>query len=233
MEAGMDIAKAVEIKTENLKMLEAAKAFAIKDRPTYEAVVEQVKKVKDRRKWWSNLIEPVKQASRSAWQKVVDLEKEVDTPLAMLENEVLKPKLVNWEREEERKRIAEQEKISAELKRQEEEARLKVAVELEQGGNHHAADLVLESPSMAPAIELPKTTAVKGISYRDIYSAVVIDMPAFIKAVHEGKIQMDAVSPNGPFLNNQAKAFKGALSYPGVEVKVNRVAAVGGNGGRF
>lgn len=229
----LQLEKAVVIKEENLKMLEAAKAFTIKDQPTYEAVVDQVKKVKDRRKWWANLIEPVKQAARASWQKVVDLEKEVDTPLSVLENEVLKPKLVGWEREQERKRIAEQERISAELKRQEEEAKLNVAVELEAGGNSKAADLVLEAPVVAPAIELPKTTAVKGISYRDIYSAVVTDMPAFIKAIHEGKIPMDAVSPNGPFLNNQAKAFKGALSYPGVEVKVNRVAAVGGSGGRF
>lgn len=182
---------------------------------------------------WSNMIKPVKEAARSAWQKVVDLEKEVDTPLSVIENEVCKPKLVAWEIEQENKRRAEQERISAQLKKQEEEAKLAVAIELEEGGNQQAADLVLESPVVAPAIELPRTTAVKGVSYRDLYSAVVIDMKAFVKAVHEGKIPMEAITPNGPFLNNQAKAFKGALAYPGVEVKVNRVAAVGAGGGRF
>lgn len=225
--------KAIAIKEENLKMLESAKAFTIVDQSGYEYVVDIVKKVKDRRKMWSNMIKPVKEAARSAWQKVVDLEKEVDTPLAVIENEVCKPKLVTWEIEQENKRRADQERISAQLKKQEEEAKLAVAVELEAGGNSVAADLVLESPTVAPAIELPKTTAVKGVSYRDLYSAVVIDMKAFVEAVAAGKIPLEAISPNGPFLNNQAKAFKGALSYPGVEVKVTRVAAVGGNGGRF
>lgn len=232
MEA-LPVEKAVAIKEENLKMLESSKAFTIVDQAGYEYVVEIVKKVKDRRKMWSNMIKPVKEAARAAWQKVIDLEKEVDTPLSVIENEVCKPKLVAWEQEQERKRRAEQERIAKELKRQEEEAKLAVAVELEAGGNQAAADLVLETPSVAPAIELPKTTAVKGISYRDIYSAVVTDKLAFVLAVAAGKIPLEAVSENGSFLNNQAKAFKGALAYPGVEVKVTRVAAVGGNGGRF
>lgn len=232
MEA-LPVEKAVAIKEENLKMLESAKAFTIADQSGYEYVVDIVKKVKDRRKMWANMIKPVKEAARAAWQKVVDLEKEVDTPLAVIENEVCKPKLVAWEQEQEKKRIAEQERIAAQIKKQEEEAKLAVAVELEAGGNSEAADLVLESPSVAPAIELPKTTAVKGVSYRDIYSAVVTDKLAFIMAVAAGKIPLEAVTENGPFLNNQAKAFKGALKYPGVEVKVNRVAAVGGSGGRF
>lgn len=229
----LPIEKAVAIKEENLKLLETAKAFTIVDQAGYEHVVEIVKKVKDRRKMWSNLIKPVKEAARSAWQKVVDLEKEVDTPLSVIENEVCKPKLVAWEIEQEKKRIAEQERIAAQIKRQEEEAKLAVAVELEEGGNKAAAEAVLDQPVVMPAVELPKTTAVKGISYRDQYSAVVIDMKAFVAAVAAGTIPMEAITPNGPFLNNQAKAFKGALNYPGVEVKVNRIAAVGGNGGRF
>jgi hypothetical protein len=232
MEA-LPIDKAVAIKEENLKMLESAKAFTITDQSGYEYVVDIVKKVKDRRKMWGNLIKPVKEAARSAWQKVVDLEKEVDTPLSVIENEVCKPKLISWEIEQENKRRAEQERISAQLKKQDEEAKLAVAVELEAGGNQQAAEHIINTPTIAPAIELPRTTAVKGVSYRDQYSAVVIDMKAFVDAVAAGKIPLEAISPNGVFLNTQAKAFKGALAYPGVEVKVNRIASVGGNGGRF
>src|ERR1044072_4926213 len=71
----LPVETAIEIKTENLKVLESAKAFTISDQAGYEYVVDIVKKVKDRRKMWSNLIKPVKEAARSAWQKVVDLEK--------------------------------------------------------------------------------------------------------------------------------------------------------------
>lgn len=225
--------KYVAIKQENIKMLEAARSFQITDQPSYESVVDQVKKVKDRRKWWANIIKPSKDAAKAAHQNICDLEKEIDQPLAVMENEILKPKLVGWEREQERKRLAEQERIAAELKKQEEDAKLKVAVELEAGGNQQAAEAIIETPTLAPAVELPKTTNVKGMSYRDQYSAVVIDMRAFVEAIAAGKIPLEAVSPNGPFLNGQARAFKGALNYPGVEVKVNRIAAVGGNGGRF
>jgi len=74
-------------------------------------------------------------------------------------------------------------------------------------------------------VVLPDRRPPDGISYREVWSATVTDKTAFIKAVAEGRIPIEAVNPNQPLLNNMAKNFKTGLGWPGIEVKSERTVA--------
>lgn len=94
-----------------------------------------------------------------------------------------------------------------EVKRVEEEARLKK----ETGIN----------------IEVPKETKVDGVSYKTSYFAMVTDVKALLQGVLSGVVPAEAVAPNMKALNQAARSFKETLNWPGVEVKSERVVAIG------
>jgi hypothetical protein len=72
--------------------------------------------------------------------------------------------------------------------------------------------------------EAPRVT---GTSIRENWSAVVTDKTALIAAVAAGTVPEMALDPNSKFLNNQAKAMKRELKYPGVTATVEKILASG------
>jgi hypothetical protein len=76
-------------------------------------------------------------------------------------------------------------------------------------------------------IAVPKETRMEGVSYRTTYFAMVTDVKALIQGVIDGSVPADAVSPNMKALNQAARSFKDTLNWPGVEVKSERVVAIG------
>lgn len=204
----------------------------LRDDAQYRIACDFLLKIKERRKWWSDMIYPAVKAAHEAHKKIKDLEKEIDSPLAKAENEILKPAIVKYENEQENKRRIEQERINRELQKQEEERRLQMAQELAESGKHEQADQVLEMPEQAPQIVLPKTTEHKGISYRMAYSADVFDVKALCRAVAEGKIEATYVAPNFGALNSLARSLKEAMNPQweqyGVKVKSEKIIAAGG-----
>lgn len=63
---------------------------------------------------------------------------------------------------------------------------------------------------------------VGGIATRETWSALVLDPAALVKAIAAGTVPMQAFEPNMKFLNNQAKALKKDLAYPGVRAVVEK-----------
>ena len=76
-------------------------------------------------------------------------------------------------------------------------------------------------------IEVPVETKMNGVSYRTSYFALVTDIKALLKGVLDGIVPADVVAPNTKALNSAARSFKDTLNWPGVEVKSERVVAIG------
>ena len=123
-----------------------------------------------------------------------------------------------FEDEQERIRRAEQARLEEEARKAAEEAALAQAVALEMNGHKAAAEAVIAAPVVAPAVYVPKTTPTGfGNATRRTWGAEVTDLLALVKAVAAGIVPLQAIDANSVFLNQQARALKSALSYPGVK----------------
>ncbi len=122
-----------------------------------------------------------------------------------------------WFDEQERIRRVAQAKAEEEARKAAEEAALEQAVALESNGHKEAAEAVMATPVVAPAVYVPPTVP-KGMGQfmRKNWGAEVTDLMALVKAVAVGTVPIQALEANMVFLNGQSRMLKSALSYPGV-----------------
>jgi hypothetical protein len=98
--------------------------------------------------------------------------------------------------------------------------------------NKAAADSAMavsdeESLVLPQEREIPK---VEGISTRINWKWKVTDLKAFVKAVADGKIPLDAIKTNDTFINGEVKKKRSALGYDGIETFPDR--GIAGSPGR-
>jgi len=69
--------------------------------------------------------------------------------------------------------------------------------------------------------DIPKMAG--GPVYRTIWDAEVIDFKTLAKAAVDGKVSINALSPNTVFLGQQARSLKSTMNFPGVRAFSRRV----------
>lgn len=195
----------------NLERQATELAHAIKDDKSYRAACDFRIKVNEQRKAWAVAIKPSVQAAHQAHQKIKDVEKLVDRPLAN-SLMIVDPSISRWDTEQENLRRIQQEEINRKLKKDEEDRRIKEAEALHDSGQAEEAERVLEAPIQAPQVVLPSTTKVAGIQNKTYWSAEVWDMVKLCRAVGEGKVDPMMVLPNEPELNAMARRNKDAMN---------------------
>ena len=152
-----------------------------------------------------------------------------------------KRQLLSYEDAQERRRKEEQrladERAAAERRRLEKEAeetRARAAAAAERGQTNLAerltakADLKADAATatVAPVVQI-EPPRVSDVVSRENWSAVVTDLKALVAAVAAGTVPLLAIEANMKFLNNQAKAMKKDLPYPGVTAVVEKIMAAG------
>lgn len=112
-------------------------------------------------------------------------------------------------------------KAQEEARREAEERRLAEAIAAEQAGEKEEAEQILnEKPMMmAPAIVQKANVKLSGEVEKQTFSAVVTDLAALVRAVADGKVPLQAIKADEPWINTQARSFRLGLNYPGVAVK--------------
>lgn len=198
----------------------------IKDVDSYKEAAEYLFSIKKRLKWWIAFNKPIKDKIRASLKEAICREDILREPLERAEREYLKPAISDFDVKQEAERRAKQMKAEEEHRKQQEDAKLKLAVEYENQGEKDAAIAVLEQPIVKTSIELPIETKVAGMSFRWDYSCVVVDRDALLRAVLEAKAPEVAVIPNIPFLNQLAKSMKEGLNIPGVELRKQKITSV-------
>jgi hypothetical protein len=135
-----------------------------------------------------------------------------------------------WRRREEERAAEEARKQQEEENRREEERKLAEAALLEaealkhqaQGNTETAeaykaeAENVISSPVDAPQVKAAPVIPSGGPRAGSYWSAEVISLKMLCQAVAAGTVPEQAIMANTTFLNNQARALKKALNYPGV-----------------
>jgi len=200
-------------------------AQAVKDDESYKNAADFLMTIKGFKKKVQESFGPVVQKANAAWKAAIDLRKLADDPLDRAER-IIKPALVAYDMEQERKRRDEQDRLMAEQKKHDEDARLAQAEKMAETGESAAADAILEAPPAPIVAPAPPVAAkVSGITYSNRWKAEVTDLKALIKAIAEGKAPIALVMTNTTALNAVAKSLKNEVMYPGVRVWSERVAS--------
>ena len=125
--------------------------------------------------------------------------------------------MVKWTEEQEARRREEERRLQEEARKRAEEEALRQAIEAEEAGEKEEAEQIMAEPVYVPPIrvasEIPKS---KESHIRETWSAEVINLKDLIMAISQGKAPLQSVQADMTFLNGQARAYKQALSIPGV-----------------
>lgn len=208
--------KADELNKEILPELSVAAEIVVRDAESYQMAGETWKSLtaleKKIKLYWEEDVSSALKLHRS----LVAKRDAMLIPVGEQKN-TLRLGMKSFEDEQERIRCAEQSRLEEEARKAAEEAALAQAVALEQNGHKAAAEAVIAAPVVAPAVYVPKTTPTGfGNATRRVWGAEVTDLMALVKAVSSGQVPIQAIEANSVFLNQQARALKAALQYPGV-----------------
>lgn len=208
--------KESELENEIAPALSVAREIVVVDAATYEMAGQTVKDLTGIANKIKAFWAPEKEMASKLHKSLVAKEKSMLEPVEA-EKAAKVASMRKWADEQERLRREEQARAEEEARRAAEEAALAQAVALEANGHKAAAEAVIAAPVVAPPVYVPKTTpAGFGQFTRKTWKAEVMDMMELVKAVASGQVPIQAIQADMVFLGAQARALKGALSYPGV-----------------
>ena len=145
---------------------------------------------------------------------------------------IVKEKLVAHERRQREEQEAAERRQREEIRKQQEETQLRLAAEAEKAGDPKRAERILSGPPPAvlvPPVKLatPPTKAT-GVTYREQWTAKVVNLTELVKAVADGRVPLEYIQPNQQALDGLARSLKDALRVPGCEATKALIAAGSG-----
>jgi hypothetical protein len=210
-----------------LSMPDQARAVTITSPDSYQRACDFLKGVKALREEIAETFDPHIKRAYDSHRALCAEKKDAEAPLAEAER-IVKTALVAWDTEQERIRLAEQRRLEAEAKRQEEDRRISEAEYLSDQGAIDEADALLDAPIDVPVVAIaPTTPKVSGIAYRETWSAKVTDLHALVKFVAANPSHLGLLQASLPALNAQARSLKAQMRIPGVQAIATKDVAAG------
>ena len=217
--------------------IELANSMALKvaDQASYDTACLKYKEAKGFIDRATAFVEPMRALTYALYVKVLGRKKtvleNVEKNLAPLARTIL-----NFEQQKERERIAEQQRLEAIRRKEEDDRRIALAESAQkQGMDQASVEAVLTAPSVTPAAVAPPTFAkVAGTSSREAWEAEPEEGLTPLQALK--KLIAAAAKKDGAYLlpyleakmtaiNSQARIAKAAMAIPGFRA-VNKGALV-------
>lgn len=222
------------VTSEALTWPDRARATAIVDATTYVAAAELLKGIKALRVRIGETFDPHISRAFQSHRALCKEKSDAEAPLTEAEA-ILKRAIVGFDNEQERLRRLEEARVREEARVAEERRQLEEAAAMELEAHRtedpalmsEAAEL-MERPVAAPAVIVPKTTPkVAGISFREVWSARVVNPKALIAFVAAHPECVNYLTPNLTALNAAVRAQREGFKVPGVEAVCQKTAAAG------
>jgi hypothetical protein len=216
-----------ELKQQALTVVEKAQAIVIKDRQSYDQASQLLlEQIIPFRKKWAEYWEPLKKAAFAAHRAIVAKYDEGDAPAAKAEA-IVKGAIRGWDLEQQRIQDELQRKAQEAAEAAEREERLNAAVVAEQAGaSEEDVDRIVSAPvSVVAAPVAPVYQKAPGVSVRESWKCVVVDIKKLCLAVAKGAISAEYVLPNQTALNARARADKKTLNIPGCVARNEGIVA--------
>jgi hypothetical protein len=214
------------LETKALDIASQAKLLVVRDPLTFQKAGDILRLIKAMSSEVTSFFEPLKKKAHEAHKALTTAEKEKLAPLVEAETH-LKRGMATFQEEEERRRREEERRLQEEANRRAEEDRLALAIEAEKAGDKESAEELLAAPVEAPVVVVRSETKAAGISFRENWKSRCIDIKALARGVADGTVPAMAILPNQSFLDNQARASKGEIKYPGVQTYSEKVVSAG------
>lgn len=208
----------IAIQTTSMSLKQLAEDFQVINNDTYTQANEIGRALKAARKQVDDFMDPIVESAHKAHKTALAKKKELAAPLEEAQA-VIDRKQVTWYKAEQARIRAEQERALEEARRKAEEEALATAQALQDAGLHEAAEEALDAPVILKGIVTPVMERAEGTSYREIWSAEVVDLMTLVSAVAAGQAPIAYLMPNTAALNATARAMKGAVKIPGVMFK--------------
>lgn len=218
------IDKQKEIETQAIALKTEAESFAVVDQETYNQANEFGRRIKQSMKMIDLYCDPVIEAAHKAHKAACDQKKSLYAPFEAAKK-IVDAKQIAWYRAEQARAAEERRKAEEEARRKAEEEQLAAAEMLQKEGMTQAAEAVLEMPTVVPKVAVVEPVKAGGESYREIWSAEVVDLMTLVKAVAAGLQPLAYLEANMSTLNKAAGMFKGTVQIPGVRIKSETILA--------
>lgn len=206
-----------------------ASGITVIDQHTYDIAVEELRGIVAMRKEITDHHAPLKAKAHEAHKAICDAEKKLLNPIDLAER-AIKAAISKYTAEQ--LRIAEEREKAAreEAERLAAEEIEAAAVEAEaQGASVEEVTAIITQPVIVPHVAVaPTFHRAVGITVPQTFQAEVFDVKALCRAIGEGKVPANYVSPNMTALNQRARADRQALNIPGVKAVPVSNVRVGG-----
>lgn len=192
-------------------------ALEVVDQQSYDFANALNKQAYEGRKAFHAWFDPIDEASKRQRQATIAQGKKIDEPFDYV-IKVTGSKAAAWMRAEKAKADELRRKAEEAARKESEDAQIRAAEALQREGLAAAAEAVLDAPVVAPKVEVAGPEKAEGVSYRDVWGAEVTCLSELVKAVAEGKVPLNAIQANEPWLGRWARLTEGTESIPGVKV---------------
>lgn len=222
----MEIARIINIATDETEIVskkalsipEQARAIKIVDAETYSQAGEVLITIKGLRKEIGAAFDPIIKKAHEAHKEAKAQKDKAEAPLIEAEN-ILKPAISAYDREQERIRREEEERQREIARKAEEERKLREAEQAEKEGRTEEAQAIIEEPVYVPPVVLEKTTPkVSGISKQTIWKFRIVD---------QNKIPREYMMPDQVKIGGVVRATKGSIQISGVEIYSEDIVKAG------
>lgn len=205
----IDVTPEEEVKQEALTMPDRAKSIAIITAEDYTAAGEFLLGIKAVRKRIDETFDPIIDKAHQAHKEALAQKKKVEAPLIEAEG-IIKPKIAEYNSEQERIRKEEERRLAEVARKEEEERRLAEAEAAEKAGDIAEAQAILDEPVYVPPVVVQKTTPkVSGIAMTTVWR---------FRITNEKKIPREYLSVDTVKIGGVVRALKDKCSIPGIQV---------------
>jgi hypothetical protein len=212
--------KESEAETLALQIRERVETLSIFDQASYDFAQSLNKAALESKKSFHVWFDPIDEASKKQRQATIAQGKKIDEPLDFV-IKTIGGKSATYIRAEEARIAEEKRKAEAIARKAAEDAALVAAQALQAEGMTAAAEAVLDAPIVIEKVIIEAPAKAQGVSYRDNYSAEVVNLMELVKAVAEGKAPLYYLEANLTSLNTWARNSKGSEAMPGIRVLNN------------
>lgn len=164
-----------ELEVRTLTIPQQAKALEIRTSEDAQRASEIYGQIKAMRKEIDAFFDPNIQKAHELHKQTLAQKKKIDAPLVEAE-QILKPKLLAYNREQERKAVEEASKARLEAYKREEEARSALAAQAVEQGFKQEAERILSQPTpLPPPVISAPIQKVEGFKERSVWKFEVMD----------------------------------------------------------
>lgn len=222
----METARIINISTDETEVVakkaltipEQARAIQVVDAVTYSQAGEILITIKGLRKEIGAAFDPIIKKAHEAHKEAKAQKDKAEAPLIEAEN-IIKPALAAYDREQERLRREEEERQREIARKQEEERKLREAEQAEKEGRTEEAQAIIEEPVYVPPVVIERTTPkVQGISMQKVWK---------FRVVNEALVPREYMTPDMVKIGGVARATKGSVQIPGVEIYSEDIVKAG------